>query len=195
MRPEPDWRLDGETSGLRAFFANFSGNRRSRWERRGAVLASAAAPALAIAAIVAAGADLAAWQIALLMVLAVDLGGGVFVNASAAAKRWYHRAGARDWHHAAFVAAHLHPFAVAWALPGVDWAWAAALYGGTMLAALAVLACPPYLRRPVALTLAALVLAVLPLAAPAPVLIVWFAPFFVLKLLVAHILHEEPYAA
>ncbi len=195
MRPESDWRIEGSERGIAAWLRNFSGNRRTRAERRLALIASAAAPVIALAAILMEGRGLAAWQIALLMVLAVDLGGGVFVNASAAAKRWYHRAGARDWHHFAFVALHLHPFAVAWALPEIGWTWAAYLYAATVAASGVVLAMPLYLRRPAALLLAAIVLAAMPLVAPVALIGAWIAPFFVLKLLVAHIVHEEPYAA
>jgi len=195
MRPESDWSIEGAASGIQAFLRNFSGNRRTLLERRAALVVMTAAPALALAALLLEGRALATWQIVVLMVLAVDLGGGVFVNATAAAKRWYHRMGARDWHHLVFVLTHVHPFFVAWMLPEFGWAWAAYLYAATVLSTVVVLACPPYLRRPVALTLAAFVLAGAPMVASTPLLLAWIAPFFVLKLLVAHIVHEEPYAA
>jgi len=195
MRPESDWNIDGTTSGIAAFMRNFSGNRRTLLERRAALIVMTAAPALALAAVLLEGRALATWQITVLMVLAVDLGGGVFVNATAAAKRWYHRMGARDWHHLAFVLVHIHPVLVAWAFPEFGWVWAVYLYAATVLSAIIVLACPHYLRRPVALTLAALVLAGAPFVASTPMFLAWIAPFYVLKLLVAHIVHEEPYAA
>lgn len=195
MRPDSDWKVEGATTGFAAFMRNFSGNRRTALERRAALAVMTAAPLLALVAILVEGRSLAMWQIVLLMVLAVDLGGGVFVNATAAAKRWYHRMGARDWHHLTFVLLHVHPLLVAWLFPESGWAWAAYLYGATVLSTMVVLACPHYVRRPVALTAAAFVLAGAPLVTSAPLLLAWIAPFYVLKLLVAHIVHEEPYAA
>lgn len=195
MRLPSDWNIEGATSGIVAFMRNFSGNRRTLLERRAALVVMAAAPALALAALLVEGRALATWQIVALMVLAVDLGGGVFVNATAAAKRWYHRASARDWHHLAFVLLHIHPLLVAWAIPESGWMWAAYLYAATVTSTVIVLACPHYLRRPVALTAAAFVLAAAPLVASTSLLLAWIAPFYVVKLLVAHIVHEEPYAA
>lgn len=195
MRPPSDWNIEGATSGFVAFMRNFSGNRRTRTERRIALAVSAFAPAVALAAVLVEGRALAAWQIIVLMVLAVDLGGGVFVNATAAAKRWYHRAGTQDWHHFVFVVLHIHPLLIAWAFPESGWMWAAFLYAATVGSTIMVLACPLYLRRPVALTAAAFVLAIAPLVASTPLLLAWIAPFYVVKLLVAHIVHEEPYAA
>ncbi|MGD1933042.1 MAG: hypothetical protein ACFB0Z_00805 [Candidatus Phaeomarinobacter sp.] len=195
MRPQSDWDVEGPTSGFAAFMRNFSGNRRTTLERRAAFAAMTATPALALAAILIEGQALAIWQIVVLMALAVDLGGGVFVNATAAAKRWFHRIGARDWHHLAFVLLHIHPLLIAWLLPEFGWVWAAYLYAATVTSTVIVLACPLYLRRPMALTAAAFVLAVAPLLAGTPLLLAWIAPFYVLKLLVAHIVHEEPYAA
>ncbi len=195
MRPPSDWNIEGAASGFVAFMRNFSGNRRTRMERHIALAVSAFAPALALAAVLVEGRALAAWQIIVLMVLAVDLGGGVFVNATAAAKRWYHRAGARDWHHLVFVVLHIHPLLIAWAFPESGWMWAAFLYAATVGSTIMALACPLYLRRPVALTAAAFVLAIAPLVASTPLLLAWIAPFYVVKLLVAHIVHEEPYAA
>lgn len=194
-RPQADWTLAGPERGLRAAARNFSGNRRTRAERVLAVAAMLGTALVALAAATIGAPDLAVWQLAVLMLLAVDLGGGVFVNASAAAKRWYHRPGVPGWHHWAFVAAHLHPFLVAWLFPEAGWRWAACLYAATVMAAAVVLGAPLYLRRPVALTLAALILAALPLAAPVPLHLAWIAPVFVIKLLIAHSLHEEPYAA
>jgi hypothetical protein len=192
--PGTDWTLAGPDRGLRAATHNFSGNRRTTAERILAVAAMLVTALVALAAGMMADRDLAVWQFAVLMLLAIDLGGGVFVNASAAAKRWYHRAGVPGWHHWAFVAVHLHPFLVAWLFPEAGWRWAACLYTATVIAAAAVLCVPLYLRRPVAMALAALILAVLPLAAAVPLHLAWIAPVFVIKLLIAHLLHEEPYA-
>ena len=62
-----------------------------------------------------------------------------------------------------------------------------------MLASLLILRSPLYLQRPVAFSVFGLgLLANTYLAAPTPGL-EWFLPIFLLKLLLSHLLREEPY--
>ncbi|MCA9968973.1 MAG: hypothetical protein KC425_02100 [Anaerolineales bacterium] len=135
------------------------------------------------------------WQQAVAALLAFDLVGGVITNATATAKRWYHRPGQGFAAHFGFVAVHfLHPLLVAWLFRGGDWAYFAASYLYLLLAAAAILALPLYLQRPAALACAVGGLALSLYAfTPTPGL-EWFLPVFYLKLLVSHLLKEAPFA-
>lgn len=133
--------------------------------------------------------------IAVAVVLALDLGGGLITNATSAAKRWYHRPGHGKGAHLRFVAVHgLHIAAVAWLMTGPGWLYFGLAYGFLMAAAVAIVAVPLYLQRPVALGLAGIGI----LLAQLPVLTVpglgWFLPLLLLKLLVAHLVKEAPFA-
>lgn len=55
------------------------------------------------------------WLTAFVSLLATDLVGGAYVNNTRACARWYERPGQGSKQHLAFAAAHLHPFALAYA--------------------------------------------------------------------------------
>ncbi len=132
------------------------------------------------------------WSVALL--LALDLSGGVVVNATGTAKRWYHRPGQGLWQHMAFVAVHaLHLFLVAWLFRGVDWAYFLLNYAYLLLASWLVLRAPLHLQRPTAMTLYAASLLGSFYLLPATLGMAWFLPFFYLKLLVSHLPQETPF--
>ncbi|MFJ2668437.1 hypothetical protein ACIO14_29250 [Nocardia fluminea] len=124
-----------------------------------------------------------------------DLFGGAVVNATASAKRWFHRPGRDARHHLAFVAIHLQPFLLALMVPGFGWWTAAAIYGFVVAAALVVTATPHYLRTPVAFaaTVFGVVLTTAVLAVPA--FLLWFGPVLLIKLLLAHLLPDSAAAA
>ncbi len=127
-------------------------------------------------------------------VLAFDIAGGVVTNATSAAKRWYHRAGQGFWQHLGFVALHLlHLLLVSWLYLGFDFAWIVIAGGYLLCASAVILSVPQYLQRPVALTAyGGALLTSLYVLAP-PVGLEWFLPLFYLKLLVSHLVKEEPY--
>jgi hypothetical protein len=133
-------------------------------------------------------------QLILAVFLAFDLAGGVFVNATSAAKRWYHRQGQGFMQHFAFVALHAVQLGmVAFLFRPNDWAYFLVNYGFLLLSTTLILALPLYLRRPMALIVLCdtfLINAYLFDLTPG---LEWFLPVFFLKLLVAHILREEPY--
>lgn len=133
-------------------------------------------------------------QVLLAGLLALDMTGGVVTNASAPAKRWYHRAGQGARAHLSFVALHLVQIAlVAWLFRAGDWLWLGAVALYLLLAAGLIVTAPLYLQRPLAFGLLALALAVEPfLLTPTPGL-AWFVPLLYLKLLVSHLLREEPW--
>jgi hypothetical protein len=128
------------------------------------------------------------------MLLVFDLMGGVITNATATAKRWYHRPGQGWFQHMGFVAVHaVHITLVAWLFRGSDWFYFYVYYAYLLIASLVITGVQLYLQRPVALLLlvGALLLNIYGLL-PTPGL-EWFVPLFFRKLLVSHLLKEEPY--
>ncbi|MFC9898219.1 hypothetical protein ACFVMC_31405 [Nocardia sp. NPDC127579] len=136
-----------------------------------------------------AGLDL--WQVVVLALVAFDMFGGAVVNATASAKRWYHRPTRTAAHHLGFVAVHIQPFVLAWAVPGFTWTAAATIYLTTLVAALVVTATPQSLRRPVAFGATAFGLTLTTTLVTVPHIAAWFAPILLVKLLLAHLLPEE----
>lgn len=137
------------------------------------------------------------WSTAQLIVgglLALDLGGGVFTNATSSAKRWYHRNGQGFTQHFAFVALHaIHIFLVAWLFRSMDWRFFLIVYGYLLATTLLVLSTPLYLQRPLAmLVMGGAIL--LNIHAFAPVRgMQWFVPVLFLKLSVSHLPKEAPF--
>lgn len=127
--------------------------------------------------------------------LAFDISGGVITNATSSAKRWYHRSGQGFKQHFGFVALHVfHIFLVAWLFRDLDITFLTVIYLYLLTSAGLVLLVPLYIQRSVALllTCGAIVLsqfAVLPTNG-----LQWFVPFLFVKLLVSHLVKEEPYA-
>ena len=137
--------------------------------------------------------DWAPWQLGAIAILGFDLVGGVLTNATAAAKRWYHRPGQGWRQHMAFVSMHLFHVGLVALLRGVDGLFFVGVSSYLLLAAGLILASPLYLQRPVALGLYGLVLVCdRYLFTPTPGL-EWFLPLFFLKLLISHLLKESPY--
>ena len=138
--------------------------------------------------------DWTAWQLGAIAILGFDLVGGVLTNATAAAKRWYHRPGQGWQQHMAFVLVHLfHIGMVALLFRGGEGLFFVGVSCYLVLSAGLILASPLYLQRPIALGLYGLVLVCdRYLVTPNPGL-EWFLPLFFLKLLVSHLLKESPY--
>ncbi|NUM44052.1 MAG: hypothetical protein HUU38_05040 [Anaerolineales bacterium] len=127
-----------------------------------------------------------------LALLALDLSAGAVANATAAAKRWYHRAGQGFAHHFGFVAVHgAYVFLVAWLFRGMDWVYFGMVFGLLLAATLAVLRAPHYLQRPIAMF--AFCAAVLINTFFPDALLSWFVPVLFLKLIVAHLVKEAPF--
>lgn len=140
------------------------------------------------------------WQWALVLVLTVDVAGGVPANALGSAKRLYHSPAPAGLplpqralrSHVGFAALHVHPFLLAALLPDGTWAWAGAWYLLSLGGTAAVVAVPLYLRRPLAAAIGTVALIAAPLVA-APAGLAWLGPVLVLKLVAAHAVREEPY--
>ena len=145
------------------------------------VIAAIAAPLYALTLPI----DWNPWQLGQIAILGFDLVGGVLTNATAAAKRWYHRPGQGWRQHMIFVCVHLsHIGLVALVFRGMDWLFFAGVVIYLLAAAGLILRSPLYLQRPITLGLYSLaLLGDRYLFAPTPGL-EWFLPLFFLKLLV-----------
>lgn len=128
-------------------------------------------------------------------ILALDMAGGIVTNATSAAKRWYHRKEQGLRQHLIFIAVHaVQIFLVAWQFRALDWAYFVVIYAYLLGAAYLILRVPLYLQRPLAFGFAALGILVGLYGFTATVGMEWFLPFLFLKLLLSHLIHEEPYA-
>lgn len=132
-----------------------------------------------------------ALQLALVALLAFDIGGGVPANSSNSAKRWFHRPGQGFREHFAFPLVHVHPFALALAFPGFVWGTAVVIYAYLLAAAATILLIPRYIQRPVAFVFYSVALLASLYVFGVPPGLEWFVPLFFLKLLVAHLLPER----
>ncbi|MGF1770789.1 hypothetical protein L4C42_00605 [Vibrio wakamikoensis] len=133
-------------------------------------------------------------QVILLFLLTIDIVGGIITNATSSAKRWFHREGQGVRQHLSFVAVHFVQLSlVASMFLEGDWLWVAVTGGYMMMASWVILMTPLYLQRPIALMMYAGALLLSLYWFGAPVGLEWFLPLFYLKLLVSHILREEPY--
>jgi len=154
------------------------------------VLAGIMAPAYAILN------DLG-WNIAQLVVaglFAFDMTGGIVTNATSTAKRWYHREGQGFWQHFVFAAVHVvHLFIVSWLFRSLDWGFFGITASYLLIASVIILRSPQYLRRPIAFLLYAIALLMSMYCLVPTTGLEWFLPFFYMKLLVSHLLREEPY--
>lgn len=140
------------------------------------------------------GLDWTWWQALVAGVLALDVTGGVTANATTAAKRWYHRPGQGWPEHMGFIAIHfVHPLLVVLVFGGST-LWFGAIYGWLLLASVIVLASPRYLQRPVALLLYLVALLVAAFVESGVPGFGWLVPALFLKLLVAHLVPEAPFA-
>lgn len=134
------------------------------------------------------------WQWLIFLLFAFDLSGGIVTNATATAKRWYHRAGQRFMDHFGFVAIHgLHLALVAWLFRDGDWLYFAVYYGWLLAGTAVLLRTPLYLKRPLAMLLYSITLLLNTNFIQPTAGLAWLIPFFFLKLLVAHLLPEAPF--
>ncbi len=145
-------------------------------ERRlvGAASAVAAGAVVAVAAVQ--DVTWSWWQWTLVVVLTVDVAGGVAANALGSAKRFYHSPVPPGLplpqrvlrSHVGFAAVHVHPFVLAALLPDATLGWAAAWYVLCLAGTAAVVGVPLFLRRPLAAAIVTVAVVAAPLAvAPA----------------------------
>jgi hypothetical protein len=127
-------------------------------------------------------------------VLALDIVGGVITNATSAAKRWYHREGQGFRQHMVFILIHiLQPALVVIFFDAGNWRFLVGSFGYLVLASLLILLTPRYLQRPLAMLLLIVGILIALYILPAPTGFEWFMPAYYVKLLISHLLREEPY--
>jgi hypothetical protein len=78
-------------------------------------------------------------QWAVVIIIALDLFGGVPGNATASSRRWYHRPGRRPQDHFIFVAVHLFHLIPIALFFDTGWLWVAGAYGYLLTAAVIIL--------------------------------------------------------
>lgn len=133
-------------------------------------------------------------QLVLGALLGIDMLGGVVTNATSAAKRWYHRRGQGKWTHLAFIALHiLQPLAIAVFFDPGNWAFVLGGFGFVLFAAFVIVSVPLYLQRPLASLLVVMGMVFSQTVIPVPQHFAWFLPMYFIKLLLSHLLREEPY--
>jgi hypothetical protein len=189
-----EWNYPAPRPGWRGEWDRFIGPGATRAELGLEISAAtlAALAMLAYALLVPLGWN--GWQTAVAVLFAFDLAGGVVTNATSTAKRWYHRDGQRTGQHLLFLAVHsIHLALVAWLFRGGDWAWAVGWFAFLMGASLLVVRLPLYLQRPAGLAAFGVGLVLHQYLLPITPGLEWFIPVFLLKLLVSHLLREEPY--
>lgn len=133
-------------------------------------------------------------QLGLMAFLGFDCVGGILTNATATAKRWYHRPEQGWRQHLAFVGMHIVQISlVALLFRESDWIFLAIVSGYLIIASIAILFSPLYLQRPIALGLYGVALLGDRYLLSPTLGLEWFLPFLMLKLLVSHLLKEAPY--
>ncbi len=133
-------------------------------------------------------------QMVIAGVLALDLVGGAITNATGAAKRWYHREGQGFRQHMVFILIHiLQPALVVIFFDAGNWLFLLGSFGYLVVASLLILLTPLYLQRPLAALLLIVGFLIALYILPAPTGFEWFLPTYYVKLLISHLLREEPY--
>ncbi|WBQ13113.1 hypothetical protein L2D00_00145 [Hyphomonadaceae bacterium BL14] len=144
----------------------------------------------------------AGWQVALLALFAFDIAGGAVANMLNSCKRLYHSPPRPEEgailralkNPRLFTALHVHPLLIVWAFGG-SLAHAAIWYLLLQVAVWGVLATPLYLRRALATAVSMLAIIGAPLVLPLGAGLGWVVPALFVKLVLAHAVREEPYAA
>lgn len=139
-------------------------------------------------------AELSIWHWIFVVVLALDIGGGIVTNATSAAKRWYHRAGHGHGKHFMFVCAHLlHLGLAAWLFAPNPMFFFAVSAAALLVGTLVILLVPLYLQRPTAFGVGALFILLSYWSAMALPHLEWLLPLLALKLLLGHLVKEAPF--
>ncbi|WP_299421135.1 hypothetical protein [uncultured Shimia sp.] len=133
-------------------------------------------------------------QFVVIAVLAVDMMGGVITNATSTAKRWFFREGQGIKQHLGFVAMHVAQTALfGWAFMDLDLLWIGSVFVVLFGFSAAILTMPLYLQRPIASFLFVVAMFLSLYLFETPQEVQWFLPMLYYKILISHVLREEPY--
>ena len=129
--------------------------------------------------------------------LGLDIVGGAVCNATNTTKRWYHRPETSWVNHVTFVLPHLvYVAAVAWLFresTGIDWNYFGLISSYLLIATAVVLATPFYLKRPVAVGLYLIAVALGLYQVGLTFGVEWFVSALFLKLLIGHLVPEPSF--
>jgi len=141
-----------------------------------------------------AGAQWRWWQYLLALIIAADILGGAAVNASAPAKRWYHRPQVGNSNHAAFVGVHvIHIAVVAAVYHENSLAYFLVMTAALGACTLVTLLAPLHLRRPLASVGTVVGLTVLAAGPGFTPWLTWFEPAMFMKLVVGYLVFDAPF--
>ncbi|MCP4819697.1 MAG: hypothetical protein GY883_10950 [Shimia sp.] len=189
-----DWDIPAPRSGFGGIVDSFIGPGATKAEKAIQLYPPFLFAAGVVGVGLRAGFDWSVWQYVIIALLAVDMMGGVITNATSAAKRWYFRAGQGGKEHLTFVAIHFAQIAIfSWAFQGFDVLWVAGVYGFLMGASVIILKTPLYLQRPMAAALYVVAILLSLYVFQSPQHLEWFLPLLFFKILISHVLREEPY--
>ncbi|MBD1942554.1 hypothetical protein H6F50_09325 [Coleofasciculus sp. FACHB-712] len=128
-------------------------------------------------------------------IIGFDIIGGAVCNATDTTKRWYHRPEVNSVEHITFILPHLlHIALAAWFFRvgvGFDWNYFTSVSACLLLATAVVLAVPVYLKRPLAVGLYLIAVAIGLYKVGFTPGLEWFIPALFLKLLIGHLVPER----
>jgi hypothetical protein len=128
----------------------------------------------------------------LLALIAADIIGGVFIASNASSqKNTFGKDGFGRKGFLLFAALHLHPFVVAWVFYDSYFSYAFFIYLFMLASVATILVIPSYLRRATALIICGCGITLNFIYFTQAVGFEWFAPFYFIKLIVAHHLKDE----
>ncbi|MGW8500749.1 hypothetical protein [Streptomyces sp. CLCI03] len=190
------WEIPPTSPGPLGRLERFMGPGKSRAESTVELLGAGGCAVLLAAGVWSSGIH-RGWsglQWVVVVLIGLDLLGGILTNATNSAKRWYHRQdpGARRAR-LLFVGAHvLHLAAMGSLVLGGDRGWTLGNAALLLFAAVVVEFTPVHLKRPTAMAGYTAAVVVNLFWLPVPTALAWFAPLFFLKLLVCHLVPEAP---
>ncbi len=135
-------------------------------------------------------------QILLGSMLTFDIVGGILTNSTPSAKRWYHRKSQTFWNHFQFILLHLVHICLVSFLFYSSHSLLLCLFHACflLLSSLCILFTPLALQRTVSYLWYTIALVCNIQVLPSPNGMQWFFPLFYFKLLVSHLVKEEPYS-
>lgn len=189
-----DWQIPAARAGYKGKLDKLIGPGATRAEKNVQTYIPFIAAGILAFCVYQTGIDWSWVQYLVAILLTVDMLGGVITNATSSAKRWFHREGEGFKQHMSFISIHFIQLTIfSYFFLEFDLWWIASAGAYMLLASAAILLTPLYLQRPIALTLYSGSLILSLYVFETAVGLEWFLPVFYLKLLISHILREEPY--
>lgn len=143
----------------------------------------------------------AGWQYVLAGLIGADVGAGAVANSLNSCKRFYHTPRRMDepgWvglikHKLIFAALHVYPLVVAALFGAGHWLYGVLWYALLLLAVVVIWRVPLYLQRPAAVLAVLLAFLLNGYGVVAVLGFEWLAPLLFIKIVLGHVVREEPY--